>query len=243
MKKILVVDDDKEIRELIAEMLKKEGFSSVLAKDADDCFKKLEDSKNDLPDMILMDLNLPGVSGWDVCKILKKEKEYQNIPVIIITGHYKTATDTVFGFQHGVDDYVTKPFNPAVLLARIKAILRRSNNVSVSEQEMLSSSDKKIVVDVNNRTVKLFQKKNADRNGGCEILDLTPKEFDLLCLFLRKPNRVLSKEQISQIVWQQDYFDTSRTIGNHIIVLRKKLGCFGERIVTITSFGYKFIDE
>ncbi|MFA5779200.1 MAG: response regulator transcription factor [Elusimicrobiota bacterium] len=242
MKKFLVVDDNKEIRELIAETLKKEGFSSILAKDADDCFKKLEDSKNDLPDMILLDLNLPGVSGWDVCKILKKEKEYRNIPVIMITGHYKTSTDIVFGFQHGADDYMTKPFNPNVLLARVKAILRRSVNAP-SEQEFLTSSDKKIIVDVNNRTVKLFQGKNADRHGGCEILDLTPKEFDLLCLFLRKPNQILSREQISEIVWQQDYYDTSRTVDKHVETLRKKLGVFGERIITITGVGYKFTNE
>jgi len=239
MKKILIVDDDKEIRELIAETLKKEGFSYILAKDADDCFKKLEENKNSPPDLITLDLNLPGVSGWDVCRILKKEKEHRNIPVIMVTGHYKSSTDIVFGFQHGVDDYVTKPFNPNVLLARIKAILRRNVNAS-SEQEFLTSSDKKIIVDVNNRTVKLYQHK---KNGGCEILDLTPKEFDLLTLFLRKPNQILSREQISQIVWQQDYYDTSRTIDNHVVSLRKKLGVFGERIITVTGFGYKFTDE
>ena len=239
MKKILIVDDDKNIRELIAETLKKEGFSYILAKDADDCFKKLEENKNSLPDLITLDLNLPGVSGWDVCKILKKEKEYQNIPVIMVTGHYKTSTDIVFGFQHGVDDYVTKPFNPNVLLARVKAILRRNVN-TWSELVFLTSSDNKIIVDINNRTVKLFQSK---KNGGCEIADLTPKEFDLLCLFLRKPNQILSRDQISQIVWQQDYFDTSRTVDTHIKTLRNKLGVFGEKIITITGLGYKFIDE
>ncbi|MBI5574580.1 MAG: response regulator [Elusimicrobia bacterium] len=130
MKKILIVDDDKEIRELISETLKKEGFSSVLAKDADECFKKLKENKHSPPDLIILDLNLPGVSGWDVCKILKKEKETQTIPVIMCTGYYKSSSEIVFGFQHGVDDYVTKPFNPNVLLARIKAILRRSANLS-----------------------------------------------------------------------------------------------------------------
>lgn len=156
------MDDDKDIRELIAEMLKKDGFSPIFAKDADACFKKLEEDKNALPDLIILDLNLPGVSGWDVCKILKKDKGTQNIPIMMITGHYKTSTDTVSGFQHGVDDYVTKPFNPNVLLARIKAILRRSVNAP-AEQEFLYSSDKKIVIDINNRTVKIFQKKNADK--------------------------------------------------------------------------------
>lgn len=239
MKKILIVDDDKNIRELLSETLKKDGFTVISAKDADSCFIKLEENKNTPPDLIILDLNLPGVSGWDICKILKKEKKTQHIPVIMITGHYKSPTDTIFGFQHGVDDYVTKPFNPNVLLARVKAILRRSVNAP-SESEFLTSSDKKIIVDVNNRAVKLSSYKKT--NGGCEILDLTPKEFELLCLFLKKPNQILSRTLIAETIWQQDYFDTSRTIDKHVETLRKKLGSIGERIITVSGVGYKFVE-
>jgi len=236
MKRILIVDDEKEIRDLIAETLKKDGIASIQARDADECLSKIQQNRDALPDLIVLDLNLPGISGWDVCRILKKEEETRMIPIVMVTGHFKTSSDTVFGFEHGIDDYILKPFNPDILLARIKAILRRTSSVP-AEEKYLSSPDKKIFVDVSSRTVKLTQKKKC--NGG-ETPDLTPKEFELLCLFLKKPEQLLTRSAITGVVWQQEYYDTSRTVDKHIETLRKKLGSFGERIITMNGAGYKF---
>jgi len=241
MKNILILSQDKEIFNLISGIFKRDGFLCVQVDGVNELFKRFENFRNNRPASFILDLdNIDDVSGWDVCKILKKEKDTKNIPVIMLTGNYKTSTDIVFGFQHGIDDYVIKPFNPNVLLARIKAILRRSVDILVPKKTSLASSDKKIIIDVEKRTVRLY-KKNKNR---CEITEgFTPKEFELLCLFLKKPNQALSRDMIAETVWGEGFFDSSRTIDKHIETLRRKLGVLGQRIISISGVGYKFKEK
>jgi two-component system alkaline phosphatase synthesis response regulator PhoP len=243
MKDILVFTQDTQVFNLVAETLKRDDFKCVLAKSASDLFRMLENSGNTLPEMVILDLDVfDDVSGWDVCKVIKKDNHTRNIPVIMITGSYKTSTDVVFGFQHGIDDYMIKPFNPNILLARIKAILRRSVTVSVPRKENLISADKRISVDMEKRLVYLSDRKKGKTTRS--VADsFTPKEFDLLCLFLRKSNQVITRSVIAETVWGQGFFDTSRTIDKHIETLRRKLGVFGTRIVSVSRVGYKFIDK
>jgi len=241
MKNIPILSQDKEIFNIVFSTFKRDGFLCLLIESTDQLFKRFEDFKNNHPPLIILDLdNIDDVSGWDVCKILKKERDIKNIPVIMITGNYKTSTDIVFGFQHGIDDYIIKPFNPNVLLARVKAILRRSADVVVQKRTTLLSSDKKIIIDVENRIVRLHKK----NKGKCEVAeDLTPKEFELLCQLLKKQDQVLSRDMISETVWGDGFFDSSRTIDKHIETLRKKLGAFGARIISVSGMGYKFKGE
>lgn len=211
------------------------------ADSADELFKRTDEFKNNRPVSIILDLDITDdVSGWDVCKVLKKEKNTKNIPVVMVTGNYKTSTDIVFGFQHGIDDYVIKPFNPNVLLARIKAILRRNVYVELPKQTILSSSDKKIIIDVDKRTVRLARKSGVKG----EITEgFTPKEFELLCLFLKKQNQVLSRDVIAETVWGEGFFDSSRTIDKHIENLRSRMGALGSKIISVSGVGYKFKGE
>ncbi len=241
MKTILILSQDKEMFNLVFGTFRRDGFSCALIENTGELFKKFEEAGDNRPSAVILDLdNTDDVSGWDVCKIIKKEKDTKNIPIIMVTGNYKTSTDIVFGFQHGVDDYVIKPFNPNVLLARVKAILRRSADIVVRRKAPLSSSDKKIIVDVDKRIVRLCKKKK----GRCEIADgFTPKEFDLLCLFLKKQNQALSREVIAESVWGEGFFDSSRTIDKHIETLRKKLGILGTRIASVSGVGYKFREK
>lgn len=241
MNNILIYTHDKEMFDLLADTLKHESFSCVLANKSDQLLKKLEKFKTVPPVIILIDLDVyDDLSGWQACKLIKKEKISNHIPVIMISGDYKTSTDIVLGFQHGIDDYIIKPFNPSVLLARIKAILRRipPHYPSRTESNLITSFDKTIVIDVKKRLVYL--RRRREKKPGSVKEDFTPKEFELLCLLLKNPERALSRVYIAESVWGKDYYDASRTIDKHVETLRKKLGVFGKKIVSVSGVGYKF---
>jgi len=241
MKNILVFGQEEELCSLIREPLMRENLACAFVGKTGALFKKMSSSKEEKPEAIIIDLDLSDdISGWDICKILKGEKETKRIPVIMTSGKYTTPADIVFGFRLGIDDYVIKPFNPNVFVARLKAILRRNSFSSDLQRNtrhiLLATKDRSIIVDLEKRTVNLY----ADGKHGITKF-FTPKEFDLLCLFIKKNNQTLSREAIGEAIWGQSFFDTSRTIDKHIEKLRRKLGKLGKNIRSVSGIGYRFV--
>ncbi len=223
-KLIYVVDDEKDIRELLSLNLKKYGFKSKEFTDGDSLLKAITKVK---PDLIVLDIMMPGVDGLEIVKILKREKDYSNIPIIMLTAKTEES-DKIVGLEIGADDYVSKPFSPKELVARIKAILRR---YSESEEEPKNkvirhgpiTIDKvKIEVSVNNK-----------------IIDLTATEFKILNILIENKGRVCSRDAILTKLWGDEKIVIDRTIDVHIKHLRDKLGSAGKMIKNIRGFGYK----
>jgi two-component system, OmpR family, alkaline phosphatase synthesis response regulator PhoP len=226
-RKILVVDDEPDILTLIKESLSKEGFNVTTARNADLAIKAAKEKK---PDLVVLDLELGGISGWEVCKLLKADTTTQDIPIIIITAKHVNTEDIVKGLDIGADDYVTKPFKLNILVARINAILRRKGQVE-KPQSTIESGNVKINLEeyqvyVNNKRI-IF----------------TPKEFNLLSLLVKKKGRVLNRAYLMENVWGYEYFGTTRTVDKHIENIRKKLGKEGRRIETVEGVGYRFVDK
>ena len=217
--KILIVDDESRMRKLVRDFLSVKGYKVVEAEDGEQALEIFFDQKD--ISLILLDVMMPKMDGWEVCKTIR---QYSKIPIIMLTARSEER-DELQGFSLGVDEYITKPFSPKILVARVEAILRRSNKVS---------SD---VLEVGGITVdKLANQVLID---GKEI-DLSYKEFELLTYFLENQNIALSREKILNNVWNYDYFGDARTIDTHVKKLRSKLGARGEYIKTIWGMGYKF---
>ena len=217
--KILIVDDESRMRKLVRDFLSVKGYKVVEAEDGEQALEIFFDQKD--ISLILLDVMMPKMDGWEVCKTIR---QYSKIPIIMLTARSEER-DELQGFSLGVDEYITKPFSPKILVARVEAILRRSNKVS---------SD---VLEVGGITVdKLAHQVLID---GKEI-DLSYKEFELLTYFLENQNIALSREKILNNVWNYDYFGDARTIDTHVKKLRSKLGDKGDYIKTIWGMGYKF---
>lgn len=239
MYRLLVVEDSEDVAELLATALQKEGLYCVVVEDGGSCHEYLRGAeKSKLPDIIVLDLNLPDISGWDVCKKLKLDEATKHIPIIMITGEYRNSADVINGFQHGCDDYIAKPFNIEIFLARVMAILRRTAGNKGAPPDLLWSAKKKILVNRDRRSVSI-------KNGASTYrhIDLTRKEYEILCLFLRKPSQTLSKEMLYENIWGKEYDIDNRTVDKHIETLRKKLGGLSEKILTVSGAGYVFVDE
>ena len=207
------------MRKLVRDFLSVKGYKVVEAEDGEQALEIFFDQKD--ISLILLDVMMPKMDGWEVCKTIR---QYSKIPIIMLTARSEER-DELQGFSLGVDEYITKPFSPKILVARVEAILRRSNKVS---------SD---VLEVGGITVdKLAHQVLID---GKEI-DLSYKEFELLTYFLENQNIALSREKILNNVWNYDYFGDARTIDTHVKKLRSKLGARGEYIKTIWGMGYKF---
>ena len=226
--KILIVEDEKDIVKMLEYNLKKEGFRVVDARDGEDA---LDLASREHPDLILLDLMLPGMDGLEVCKALKKESKTGSIPVIMLTAKSQES-DKVVGLELGADDYVTKPFSPRELIARIKAVMRR-----VTEKEKLpeifQAGDLKI--DFARISVSLKDKP----------VELTAKEFELLKTLLKAKGRVLSRDYLLDTIWGFDHAMEiqTRTVDVHIRTLRKKLKTACKYIVTVKNYGYRFETE
>ena len=217
--KILIVDDEELIRDVIKEYLANENYAYVEAKNGEeaiDCVKF-----NDDIDLVIMDVMMPKLDGFSACKEIKKIKD---IPIIVLSARSEEF-DKLMGFDLGIDDYVTKPFSPKELLARIKAIMKRKNG---DETENFVYKD--LVIDYMAHSVKI--------DG--EQLKLTPKEYDLLVYFVKNKNIALSREQLLSNIWDYDFFGDDRTIDTHIKMLRNNLGKYRDLIVTVRAVGYKF---
>lgn len=222
--KILFVEDELSLQKSIAFILEKEGFSITTAVTGEEA---LEIAGRTLPDLLLLDLVLPGIDGFEVCKALKRDPRTSGIFIIMLTGKRMVA-DITRGLTQYADDYITKPFEPAILIARIKAVLRRKIKTVQPKEEPLEFGP--LFIDLQGREVKL--------QGQDLILSRT--EYDLLVFLAKRPNLVLSRAQILNHIRQDDYEITDRVVDYQVSSLRKKLRTTGNFIETVRGVGYKF---
>jgi DNA-binding response OmpR family regulator len=222
--RILVVDDEEDILELVNYNLTKENFQVICATTGEDALDKL---KKESFDLILLDLMLPGRDGLDTCRIIKRSPETSHIPIMMITAKSED-TDVVLGLELGADDYVTKPFSPRVLLARIKAILRRNQSEHPHDRSVIKAHD--MVINPSRHEVKVRQ----------AVVNLTATEFSILEFLAKRPGWVFTREQIIDSVKGTDYPVTDRSVDVQIVGLRKKLGDSGDLIETVRGVGYSF---
>jgi len=222
--KILMVEDEKDLVESIEYNLKKEGFVMLRAYDGKTGLRLAREKR---PDLIILDLMLPEISGLDLCKILKKEKELAEIPIIMLTAK-SSQVDKIIGLELGADDYLTKPFDMHELIARIKAILRRSAVKTRPVEPLFKFSD--LEVDPTKHEVKVLGK----------MVDLTAKEFALLHYLIENQEKVCTRETLLDAVWGIQVAIETRTVDAHIKKLREKLGKASRHILTVRGVGYKF---
>jgi len=221
---ILAVEDEEDILELITFNLGKEGF---LVKGAGSGEDALRLARAAAPDLILLDLMLPGIDGLDVCRILKRDDATRHIPIVMVTAKGEES-DIVAGLELGADDYITKPFSPKVLLARVRAVLRRRETVP---------ADETAVVNIRNLAIDPGRHRVLVENDPVE---LTYSEFQILLLLARRAGWVFTRYQIVDAIRGDDYSVTERSVDVHIAALRKKLGPAGEYIETVRGVGYRF---
>ena len=222
-KKILIIEDEKDIVELIAHYLEKDGFKTISASDG---AKGLELVKEKSPDMVILDLMLPKIDGIEVCKRIKSDTKSASTPIIMLTAKGE-ETDRIIGLELGADDYITKPFSPRELVARIKAIFRRTEK---KEEGKKVYQFKNLTLDLDSHEVRINDKD----------VNLTSKEFWLLEALLRNKERVLTRDKLLNDIWGYDYYGTTRTVDVHIRRLREKLPDIAKYIVTVKQLGYKF---
>ena len=224
MKSVLIIEDEKDLAELLAFNLEKEGYAATCVHDGK---LGLERASADIPDLILLDMMLPGMLGTEVCKALRKDQRTAMIPIIMITAK-GDEIDRVVGFEVGADDYIVKPFSMREVALRIKSVMRRfEHETTTPVTETLSIGD--IVIDKLRHTVI---------SAGAEI-DLTSTEFKLLLYLAEKNGCVQSREKLLQNVWSYNNTGDTRTVDTHVTRLRGKLGAPGDVIRTVRGFGYK----
>jgi two-component system phosphate regulon response regulator PhoB len=226
MKSVLIVEDEKDLAELLAFNLEKEGYLVICAHDG---ISGLEEARTQLPDLILLDLMLPGLLGTEVCKALRKGQSTSRIPIIMLTAK-GDEIDRVVGFEVGADDYIVKPFSMRELLLRVKAVFRRLD-VEVPVKDILKFGD--IIID---------QQRHLVLSCDNEV-ELTSTEYKLLLYFVGRPGRVVSRDTLLQDVWSYNNCGDTRTVDTHITRLRGKLGVPGDMIKTVRGFGYKMEEE
>lgn len=219
--KILIVDDETLIRTVIKEYCENNNFQTDEASDGKEAIKKILENHYDL---LILDIMMPNMDGYTLLKELPKEK---HIPTIIISARNEEY-DKLTGFDLGIDDYITKPFSPKELIARIKAVLNRTNN-NVSSIYTL----KTLEINYSAHTLKIDNK----------IINITPKEYEILTYLIKNKNIAISREQLLCNVWGYDYFGDDRTVDTHIKMLRNNLGKYRDHIVTVRSIGYKYVED
>lgn len=217
---ILIVDDESRIRKLVKDFLVAKQFSTLEAEDGEQALEIFEENKSKIS-LILLDVMMPKLDGWSV---LRKIRQESKIPVIMLTARGEEQ-DELFGFELGVDEYVSKPFSPKILVARIEAILKRINGDTKESKDYDG-----IVIDQEGRTVTVDGKQ----------IELSLREYELLIYLVDNANIALSRDKILNNVWNYDYYGDSRTIDSHIKKIRSKLGKKGKHIKTMRGVGYKF---
>lgn len=218
--KILVVDDESRMRKLVRDFLIRNNYEVVEAGDGEEALDLFYQNKD--ISLVILDIMMPKINGWEVCREIR---ETSKTPIIMLTAK-GDENDELQGFDLGVDEYISKPFSPKILVARVEAILRRANKIS--EEETVKAGG--IVIDKAAHLVKVDE----------ERVELSYKEFELLVYFIENQGIALSREKILNHVWNYDYFGDARTIDTHVKKLRNKLGKRGEYIKTIWGMGYKF---
>lgn len=222
---VLVVDDEQKIREVVRMYLEKEGFSVGEAADGREALNKISGSEWDL---VVLDLMMPGVDGWAVCREVRRTA---SLPIIMLTAR-DAEVDRIVGLELGADDYVVKPFSPRELVARVKAVLRRTRDARKDAVEAILSYPG-LSIDPDSRLVLV--------NG--QSVYLTPKEYELLYQLAKSPNRTFTREELLSTVWGYDYFGDARTVDTHINRLRDKLAKISDStsfVTTVWGVGYKF---
>ncbi len=219
--RILIADDEERMRRLVSDFLKKQGYSVLEAGDGEKTLEIYQNEKGKI-DLIILDIMMPKVDGWEVCKEIRASSQ---VPIIMLTAKSEEL-DELLGFGIGADEYITKPFSPLILVARVQALLKRT---------------------AANRSkgIRSYQGLEIDEAGHCvhidgNIVDLTPKEFELLIYLADNKGIALTREQILNSVWDYDYFGDVRTVDTHIKKLRLKLGSKEDYIQTVRGMGYKF---
>jgi two-component system response regulator ResD len=218
--KVMVVDDEARMRKLVRDFLVKDNFNVIEAADGEEALGKFYEDKDIA--LILLDVMMPKMDGWQVCREIRKESK---VPIIMLTAR-GDERDELLGFDLGVDEYISKPFSPKILVARVEAILRRTNQMN--QNDVLEAGG----IEINKSAHQ------ASVNG--QPIELSFKEFELLTYFLENQGIALSREKILNNVWNYDYFGDARTIDTHVKKLRSKMGSKGNYIKTIWGMGYKF---
>lgn len=219
--KILVVDDESRMRKLVRDFLVRQDFDVIEAGDGEEALDLFYKDKSIA--LIILDVMMPKMNGWEVCR---EVRETSKVPIIMLTAKSEES-DELMGFDLGVDEYIAKPFSPKILVARVEAILRRTNKLGDASEVKKAGA---IVLDKTAHEVKMDGK----------TIDLSFKEFELLDYFLDNQGIALSRERILNSVWNYDYFGDARTIDTHVKKLRSKLGEHGDYIKTVWGMGYKF---
>lgn len=225
MSMILIADDEARIRRLVSDFLKRDGHSILEAADGREALQMIENRQSGL-DLAILDVMMPGMDGFEVLRALRaQESGDKHLPVMMLTARAEDA-DQVRGLEEGADDYVTKPFSPLVLCARVKNLLLRSGAPQESEDSVFGELD-------------IDEIRHEVRVSGVDI-GLTPKEYELMVYFKNNRSIALSREKILNAVWGYDYFGDLRTVDTHIKKLRAKLGEYGSKIETVRGYGYRF---
>ena len=217
---ILIVDDEARMRKLIKDFLVAKGYSILEAEDGEKALEVFEENKNKI-NLILLDVMMPKLDGWSVLRQIRQDSK---VPIIMLTARGEEQ-DELFGFELGVDEYISKPFSPKILVARVEAILKRTTKDTTKVKDYCG-----IEIDKEGRTVKVDGKS----------IELSLREYELLIYLIENENIALSRDKILNNVWNYDYYGDSRTIDSHIKKIRHKLGKKGKYIKTIRGVGYKF---
>lgn len=226
-KKILIVEDEPDIARLVKHYLEKDGFRADVAKTGTEALKLIMSER---PDLVILDLMLPEINGIEVCKKVRNAPETALLPIIMLTAKAEES-DTIIGLELGADDYVTKPFSPKALVARVKALFRRLERETTDKHPRFTYGP--LLMNVDRHEVTLSNKE----------VTLTAKEFGLLKHLLHHPGRVLTRDVLLNAVWGYDYYGTTRTVDVHIRRLKLKIPLLDEAIVSVKSLGYKLSDQ
>ncbi len=225
--RVLVIEDDEDIQELVQFNLAKDGFKVVCRSTGESGLKSIE---KQLPDLVLLDLMLPGVDGLAVCRRLRSDEQTQDVPIIMLTAK-GTESDIVAGLEIGADDYITKPFSPRILAARIRTVLRRHTEAAAPPEDVMKRGP--IEIDNLHHEVRVDQ----------EPIDLTLTEFRVLEILAKRPGVVFTRYQIVDAVKGEDYPVTDRSVDVQIVGLRKKLGEYSRLVETVRGVGYRFVSK
>ena len=222
---VLVVDDDRHIVQLVSLYLTKAGFRVLRASNGTEALRKMRECT---PDLLVLDVMLPGRDGFEVCRVLRRSSE---VPIVMLSAR-DGDVDKIAGLQFGADDYITKPFNPAELVARVQSVLRRSRSRTALPAATTLSLGR-LKLDLDGRTASV----------AGDTVQLRPKEFDLLATFVRLPGFVLDRDRLLDLVWGHDFSGDQRTVDVHVAWLRDKLQGSGLRIQTVWGVGYKLVED
>jgi DNA-binding response OmpR family regulator len=226
--RVLVIEDEQDVAELIRYNLAKEGYEVRVVANGVDGLKQARESR---PDMILLDIMVPQLNGWEVCRRLKQEPDTREVPVIMVTGRVEEG-DKVLGFEMGADDYVTKPFSPRELLARIRAVIRRGKSAETPGRKIHLKAGQ---LEIDRHRFEVTMKGQR--------VELTPKEFELLAALVGNPGRVFGREELLDLVWGEDGFVEPRTVDVHVARLRAKFVAArlpAPGLETVRGVGYRF---